>query len=165
MAYSGKFRPKNPHKYDGNVDDIIFRSLWERQVMRWADENPKVVKWNSEEVIIPYLCETDNKIHRYFMDFKIQFNNDEIFLIEVKPKKRTEPPKKPKRQTKRFLSESLTFVKNKSKWKAAKQYANKHGMKFVIWTEDTLKQLGIKITNEKVQRTNRRSKKKPGSKS
>jgi hypothetical protein len=166
MSYKGKFHPKNKEKYEGNVENIFFRSLWERQVMRWCDENPNVVEWNSEEIIIPYLCETDNCIRRYFVDFKIRFNNGETFLVEVKPKKQTAAPIKPQqRQTKRYISESLTYIKNQSKWKAAKQYANKYGMKFVIWTEDTLKQLGIKITNENVQRKNRRSTKKPRQKS
>jgi hypothetical protein len=160
MSYKGKYKPKNPNKYDGDVDNIYFRSLWERQVMKFCDQNPKVILWNSEEIIIPYLCETDNKIHRYFCDFKIVFNNREIFLVEVKPYKQTSPPiKKPKqRQTNRYISESLTYIKNQSKWKAAKAYASKNNMKFVIWTENELKQMGILNTNTKRRRRKKNEK-------
>ena len=51
MAYKGKFRPKNPQKYRGDPTKIIYRSLWERNCMRYFDENPNVLKWSSEEVI------------------------------------------------------------------------------------------------------------------
>jgi hypothetical protein len=39
----------------------------------------------------------------------------------------------------------LTYIKNQSKWQAAEQFAAARGWKFVIWTEDTLKAMGIKI--------------------
>ena len=149
MAYKGTYRPTNLDKYTGDPSKIVFRSLWERQVMKWCDNNPKVIGWSSEEIVIPYLCETDKKVHRYFMDFYIKFDSGQELLVEVKPKKQTEPPKKPKqRRTRRYISESLTYIKNQSKWKAARQYAAKKGMKFDIWDEDKLKLLGIKIVRE-----------------
>jgi hypothetical protein len=52
--YSGSFKPKNREKYAGDVSAIKYRSMWERQVFRWCDENSSVAKWSSEEIVIPY---------------------------------------------------------------------------------------------------------------
>lgn len=145
MTYKGKFKPKNKEKYVGDVNNIIYRSLWERNVFRWMDEQSFVKKWNSEEVVIPYICETDNKFHRYFIDVWFTTAEGKTFIIEIKPKSQTVPPKKKIRKTKRYISESLTYIKNTSKWKAAQEYAANRGWIFQIWTEDTLKQIGIKV--------------------
>ena len=39
----------------------------------------------------------------------------------------------------------MTYVKNQSKWEAAEQFAAKRNIEFQIWTEDTIKGLGIKL--------------------
>ena len=65
MAYKGKWKPKNIKKYKGDYTKIVYRSLWERNVFRWMDANPDVIEWNSEEIIVPYICGTDRKFHRY----------------------------------------------------------------------------------------------------
>jgi len=145
MAYKGKFTPKHPEKYVGDVKNIVYRSLWERNTFRWIDANSSIVYWNSEELIVPYVCETDKKVHRYYMDLWFQTRDGKNYMIEIKPKKQTQPPKTPKRKTRRYIKESLTFVKNQSKWKAASEFALDRGWTFEVWTEDTLKQLGIKI--------------------
>lgn len=144
--YKGKYRVKNPNKYRGDPTKVEYRSMWERQVFRWLDDHPGVVWWNSEETVIPYRCSTDNKIHRYFVDITVKFKGkSKPFLIEIKPKKQTEPPKTPKRKTKRYLNEVMTYMKNESKWKAASSYCKNNGLEFSIWTEDTIKGLGIKL--------------------
>lgn len=143
--YKGKFRPKNPDKYEGDFRNIVYRSLWERQVFKWIDENPDVMKWSSEETIVPYRCATDNKYHRYFMDLKVRFKNGQTYLIEIKPKKQTEQPKRKSRITKAYVNEVMTYAKNQSKWKAAEEYCKDRGWIFEVWTETTLKNLGIKL--------------------
>jgi len=145
MAYRGKFTPKHPEKYVGDVKNIVYRSLWERNTFRWIDTQSSIVYWNSEECVIPYVCETDNKVHRYFMDLWFQTKEGKNYIIEIKPKGQTKPPKTPQRKTRRYIKESLTYVKNQSKWKAASEFALDRGWKFEVWTEDTLKSLGIKI--------------------
>ena len=142
MAYSGKYRVKNPSKYKGDHTNVVYRSLWEKHVMKWCDEQSDVVKWSSEEVVIPYVYEVDNKIHRYFMDFKITFNTGKTILVEVKPHKETKVPNGDKR-TKRYLSEAMTYVKNQNKWKAATEFAKDHKWGFEIWTEHELNAMGI----------------------
>ncbi|WP_370656660.1 TnsA endonuclease N-terminal domain-containing protein, partial [Klebsiella pneumoniae] len=64
-------------------------------MMRWLDNHPDVVKWNSEEVVIPYFCNADGKKRRYFMDFWARFKDGQEFLFEVKPAKETKPPVRP----------------------------------------------------------------------
>jgi hypothetical protein len=142
MAYSGKYKVKNPSKYKGDHTNVVYRSLWEKHVMKWCDEQSDIVQWSSEEVVIPYLYEVDNKIHRYFMDFKIKFKSGKTILVEVKPNKETKVPKGDKR-TKRYLNEAMTYVKNQNKWKAAAEFAKDNGWGFEIWTEKELTALGI----------------------
>ena len=143
MAYSGKFIPKNRDKYRGNPKKITYRSLWEKTFMKYCDSNPSILEWSSEEIIIPYYSPVDRKYRRYFPDFFIKsLNRDGSVskkIIEIKPKKQTVPPKKPKKKrSKRFLTESKTYVTNCSKWKAAKKYCQKRKWIFQILTEDHL---------------------------
>jgi hypothetical protein len=145
MSYKGKFRPKFPNKYKGDPSNIIYRSLWERNCMVYFDQNPSVLKWSSEEVIVPYKSPIDGRWHRYFPDFLIRVRNKEgmteTILIEVKPLKETREPKKRSRVTKQYLYEVRTWGINNAKWKAAKDYCADRKWKFMIITE---KELGIK---------------------
>ena len=142
MAYSGKFSPKNPTKYLGDPTNIIYRSLWERRVMVHLDENPGVVKWSSEEVVIPYLSPVDNRWHRYFPDFYVQTKNKQGMLesriLEVKPKSQAVAPKAKKRVTKQYIQEVMTYGINEAKWKAATEYCKDRNWKFVVLTEDDI---------------------------
>ena len=143
MAYSGKFKIKNVNKYKGDFDNVIYRSLWERNVFKWCDENPKVKFWSSEEVIVPYFYEGDKRYHKYFPDIKIVFE-DKTILVEIKPEKETHPPTG-QRRTKQYIAEGLSYIRNMNKWEAANDYAKDRGWEFQVWTEDTLKDLGIKL--------------------
>jgi hypothetical protein len=144
MAYKGRYKIKNPRKYKGNPTQVVFRSLWERQVFRWCDNENSVLQWSSEEIIIPYRCKTDNRVHRYYPDVYIKTKQGE-YLIEIKPKKETNPPRNGSRKTKKYLNEVMTYIKNTSKWDAAKDYCADRGYTFQIWTEETLTSMGIKI--------------------
>jgi hypothetical protein len=139
MNYKGKFRPNNRQKYKGDITNIIYRSLWERSFMRYCDENKDIVEWGSEELIVPYISPLDNKQHRYFPDFYIKTKNGDKFMVEIKPKKFTRPPKPKKRVTKAYMHETKEWHRNQAKWKAAKNVCEKLGWKFQIITEDHLK--------------------------
>jgi hypothetical protein len=145
MFHQGKFRPKHPEKYIGDPTNIIFRSSWELKFMSWADQKESIVRWRSEETIIPYRSPIDNKIHRYFVDFQIQVRDKsgslQTYLIEIKPEKQTKPPVKQQKVTKKYLQEVLEWGKNEAKWKAAEEYAKDRNWKFIILTEN---ELGIK---------------------
>jgi hypothetical protein len=132
MAYKTKFTPKNPNKYIGDWTKIICRSLWERNVCKFFDDNPYIKKWAFEEIAIPYTSPIDKKIHNYFPDFLVEFDNNgdkKFWMIEVKPKKQT------------FLKENaskrdtITWIVNQAKWKAAEQYCSKNNIEFKIITE------------------------------
>jgi hypothetical protein len=139
MFHKRKFVPTFAEKYAGDPTNIICRSSWETRFANWCDKNPSVIKWSSEETVIPYRCPTDNRIHRYFIDFKIQIktkdNQVRTYLIEVKPAKQTVPPIHPGRTTKRYLAESYMFMKNQAKWAAARSYAADRKWEFKIITE------------------------------
>ena len=89
MSNKGRFRPKNPQKYKGDVNNIIYRSTWEIKVMNYLDDNPNVIWWGSEEFAIPYFSPVDRKKHRYFPDFIAKMRKSDgsvmTYVIEVKP--------------------------------------------------------------------------------
>lgn len=145
MSYKGKFHPKFPQKYKGDPTNIIYRSLWERNCMRYFDQNPSILGWSSEELIVPYKSPIDGRWHRYFPDFVIKVRNKygttETIVIEVKPYKETKEPIKKSRITKQYLYEVQTWGINQAKWKAAQEYCDDRKWKFMILTE---KELNIK---------------------
>lgn len=145
MAYKGRFSPKNYKKYKGDPTNIIYRSLWELKAMKYFDENPNVLEWQSEEIAIPYISPVDNRYHRYFPDFIIKVSlpdgKTKTMMLEVKPKIQTKEPKKQKRMSRKYLTEVATWGVNQSKWAAATEYCLDRGWTFQLITED---QLGIK---------------------
>lgn len=139
----GKYVPRNIRKYRGDYKNIIYRSSWELKFMKYCDLNENVLEWGSEEVIIPYRSPLDNRVHRYFVDFYIKVKdvngNINKYLIEVKPKRQTQPPAKQKRQTKKYIYEVSEYVKNQAKWQAATEFCEDRQWNFMIITEDELK--------------------------
>ena len=75
--YQGKYRPKNPIKYKGDPTNIVFRSSWELKAMKYFDLNENVLKWQSEELAVPYKSPIDGRWHRYFPDFLIEVRTKE----------------------------------------------------------------------------------------
>ena len=142
MSYKGKYKPSNPEKYRGDVTNIIYRSLWERKFLRYCDTNDNVLEYSSEEMFVWYRSPVDSKPHRYFPDFyiKVQESTGQIkkYLIEIKPKRQTAPPQKPKRQTKQYLYEAYEYAKNQAKWKAAEEWCADRGYEFKVLTENEL---------------------------
>ena len=144
MSYKGKFRPKNHKKYLGDFREVIYRSSWELKFMQYCDTNKSIVKWSSEEIVIPYRSPVDNRVHRYFPDFYVKYRdvkgNYQEKVIEIKPAKQVKEPKVQKRRTKRYVSEVFTYATNKAKWEAAEDFCKDRRWKFQILTE---KELGV----------------------
>ena len=142
MAYRGRYIPTYPKKYKGDPSNIIYRSLWERKFMVYCDRNDRILEWGSEEFFIPYRSPLDGKIHRYFPDFyvkvKTKQNTIKKWVVEVKPKAQTSPPRTPKRKTKKYITELRNYAINDAKWKNAIEYCNDRNMEFIIITEDEL---------------------------
>ena len=144
-SYKGKYKPSFPNKYRGDVTSIIYRSLWERKFMVYCDTNENVSEWSSEETVIRYYDPTSKKVRRYFPDFMIKVKepngSTKKYVIEIKPKRQTLPPPKPKRQTKGYIAEAYEYAKNQAKWEAAKEWCADRGYEFKVLTEN---ELGIK---------------------
>ena len=143
MPQKGWFRPRNPNKYKGDANGIVYRSSWELRVMKYLDDNPAVIWWASEELPIRYISPIDNKVHRYFPDFivrtKRKDGQETTMVLEVKPYRQTQMPVQ-KRRTQKFINEMATYAVNQEKWKAADLFCKEHGWQFKLITE---KELGI----------------------
>ena len=141
MPYKGKFQPTDTAKYKGNLRNILYRSMWERQCMVYFDRNVNVIEWSSEEIIIPYVSPFDGKVHRYYPDFLVKVKQGldiKTFVIEIKPSKFLKPPNRTRKKTKSYLYEVREWGRNSAKWKAAEHFCEQKEWTFAVWTEKTL---------------------------
>lgn len=136
MAARGRFKPKNPEKYVGNVNRVMFRSSWELRFMMWLDQNPAILRWGSEELAIPYISPLDMKPHRYFPDMIIMYKHKDGSIrkeiVEIKPYKETVMTPRATDRDKQAL------IVNNAKWKAAHDFASLNGATFRVITEKTM---------------------------
>lgn len=154
MTLKGKYTPQNISKYKGNWKNIVHRSGWERQVMKYLDENEAVIEWSSEELIIPYTSPLDGLRHRYFPDFwiKVRRPDGELreYIWEVKPHAQSVQPTltedATKAQKRRYALSVRTYAINMAKWTAARDICTQKGWTFHIITE---KQLATFTNNRK----------------
>ena len=130
-----KYQLLNPKKYLGNTTNIYYRSSWEKKFMLFLEQSPVITQWSSEELIVHYFSIVDRKWHRYFPDFFVEFHTGHKFIIEIKPFSQRIYNKKGHQQ----------FLVNQSKWQFAKQFAEEHGMEFLVFDEYDLRQIGIPI--------------------
>lgn len=146
---SGKFKPKNPWKYKGDLSKIIYRSKLELDFMKKLDNDIKVKAWVSEppKYMVRYLSPKDGKYHRYFIDFYVEKEvNGSIqkFLVEVKPSSHVKKPVPPKpsldivvnrKRQARYRAKKLAHAIIHAKRKACQEMATKNHMKFIFITE------------------------------
>jgi len=135
------FKPKNPQKYKGNPNNIWCRSNLELRFYLWLDTHVNVLEWGSEEIVIPYISPKDNRPHRYFPDAwaKMQTKTGiQTYLVEIKPYSQTHLPRPQKRQTRKYLTEVMTFAINDAKWKSAQAFCQDKGWKWKVITEKEL---------------------------
>ena len=143
MAESIKslFKHTKPRKYKGDINNIICRSSREKRFCSWCDLNESIIEWGSEEFWIPYRA-PDGKVRRYFPDFIIKVKEStgqvKTYVIEVKPKKQTRPPKPRKNVTKSYIYECKTYAVNLAKWEAANEWCKDRKIEFKIVTEQEL---------------------------
>ena len=118
----GIFVPKNIDKFIG--ERAIYRSGLELKFFRFCDNNPKVVRWGSENVDNYVVIKEGNAITKY--------------LVEIKPYKQTLKPTTKYKQKKHIIYEQVQFVRNQAKWEAARKYCKGRGYKWLILTEKEL---------------------------
>lgn len=136
----GIFKPKHPQKFIGKF--AVYRSSFELKFMRWADMNPNVLEWSSEQVIVPYVSPVDGRAHRYYVDNFVAIKEGDVvkkYLVEIKPFSQTHPPKPSKRKKPAtVMYEQTQWVINQAKWTAAKEFAKRKNVEFIILTEKEL---------------------------
>lgn len=151
----------NENKYISDPTKIVYRSSLEQRFCIFADKSPKIIKWGSETIGIPYsMWDYDKKTvtkHTYYVDFYLLVENknsptgQEEWLIEVKPEAEylaiinNIPPAKPEKITAKSLEtweyNLKMFHRNKHKWAAAQEYAKNKHMIFYVVTEKVIPQL------------------------
>jgi hypothetical protein len=142
---TGKFTPRHPEKYMGDVNNIIFRSSWELSAFRFLDGNRNVIHWCSECLPIPYpkpvSPHEDSRGWRpatYFPDIYVEYmdTSGKIIkeVVEIKPAKQTRASRSKNPKIK--LQENYTYLVNETKWKYAKAWCSKRGITFRLATEN-----------------------------
>jgi len=138
----GKYTPRNPEKYVGNVGNILYRSSWELDTNKFLDFNVNVLRWASEPFPIPYIKPTDGKIHYYYPDYWVEYKTTKGKILqeiwEVKPLKQTKSTSNVGKSKKQQLIESVVLAINRAKWKAAEAFCKKNKIKFKLITERQL---------------------------
>jgi len=135
----GRYFPKNRDKYVGNINNIVYRSSWELSFMKFLDHNPSILNWGSEIIAVPYLKPTTGRIHKYYPDFWVKYKDKAGTIIqeviEVKPEKYTKQPTTVGKNKKTQLYEAVAWAINKAKWKHARLFCDKYGMRWRVVTE------------------------------
>lgn len=116
-----------------NNEPIIYRSSYEKKFIYWLENNKTIKYWGSECFFINYTSIIDGKIHRYFPDYFIEFIDGTKMVVEIKPYNQTHKP-----INENNIWANKEYMKNISKWKAAKEYCDARGYKFKILTENTI---------------------------
>ena len=135
----GIYEVKNKEKYVG-VKNPRYMSSWELDFMRFLDDNPNIIKWGSEIVVVPYYSPVDERNRRYMVDIFMQYRNRhgdiKTELVEIKPFNQTQQPKQTKgKKKKTYLKEVYTYNVNQAKWNSASRYAKERGWTFRVITE------------------------------
>lgn len=104
--------------------------------MKFWDSRPDVLRWNNEEIVIPYLSPKDNAVHEYFPDFYVELtdrnNIVQKYIVEVKPIHEAE-----EKYAKHDRSKQSLGVNN-AKWASAAIYCDSRGLIFKVITEHSL---------------------------
>lgn len=115
--------------------------------MKFFDSRSDVIRWGSEEIIIPYLSPADNRVHRYFPDFFIEYKDKDgntiKEIVEVKPLHESEEKFAKSERSKEALAV------NTAKWKAASLFCAAQGMIFRVLTEKSIFHQGVKKERKK----------------
>lgn len=127
----GNYQPLNPEKYIGKHIPK-YRSGWELQFMRMADNHPSIIAWASESHKIPYLHPITGKRSNYIPDFFVVYVDKDgkkhAEIIEIKPSGQTIGSAKGQ-------YDQAHAVINEAKWRAARTWCAAQGIGFRIVTE------------------------------
>ena len=165
----GYYKVQNPEKYVGDPNLVVYRSSWEFSFCKYCDFSPAIKRWSSEPVKVPYYdriskleeckkmgLDPNNPrnwvVKNYNTDFWVEIDKGgdvlEKWFIEIKPKHKLKKPKPPAdhaplKEQRRFNMMAKEYLINEAKFAALKEWANKNGCKFYVFTEDHLMKYGI----------------------
>lgn len=138
----GKFAPQFPEKYIGKKTPT-YRSGWELTFMQFCDNNPAIISWASESVVIPYRNPLTGKSTVYVPDFLIVYQDKngqkKAELIEVKPAKQSTME-----AAGNSIRNKAAVAVNFAKWAAATKWAKQQGISFRVVTEHDIYHKGAK---------------------
>lgn len=150
-SHKGWYKLVHPEKFLKVLDETMqsskdgyvqYKSSLELKFLRYCDLNKFIKNFSLEPFPIPYVKPTDGKVHRYYIDFYVEFMSGHKVLVEIKSFNETVKPLKPKKITpktaQQFNEAIQTYLINISKWKACEEFAKSHDMKFMILTEREL---------------------------
>ena len=138
----GIYKIENPHKYVGDIHNIIYRSSWELKFCRYCDLNPNILKWVSEPFPITFWNPIDKKTHKYNPDYYIKVKkkdgSEENWILEIKPSSQYQLDKKPilksgnltEKKIQSYNHQMETWIVNRAKFDAAMRFAAANGYKF-----------------------------------
>lgn len=140
----GYYTPINPTKYKGQYP-IIYRSSIEKKFMIQCDTDPRIIEWMSETFSINYYNILDKKWHAYWPDFLVKIKGSNGFpvtyVVEAKSDKQLVKPVRPKNNNTKALAKYVeaykTYVTNVCKIETLKKFAQSHGMKVLLYTENS----------------------------
>jgi predicted Zn-ribbon and HTH transcriptional regulator len=102
----------------------------------FCDKNPNVLKWSSEEIVVPYYDTVQEKWRRYYVDAFVEIlegDNKKKYLVELKDIRATVKPTVSKRKKKStIIYEQTQYQNNLDKWEHAKKFAKDKGMEFIV---------------------------------
>lgn len=138
----GYYKLKNPSKYINIREQIIYRSSYELKFCGLCDDNPKIIRWQSEPFNIAYFDPILKKNRQYYPDYLIVTENLECInkiVIEIKPLTFLTKPTYPKKVTaqslKNYNFRMRVFITNMAKFQAAKAYCEARGMTYSFLTD------------------------------
>ncbi len=166
--HQGNYIPSNKDKVIklNSQGGMYYRSSWELKIMTWLDNNPKIKRWGSECIIIPYQMthfeksgDMEIKKHSYYPDFYYEIDNEDgttkKVIAELKPmkdflmvqnlqeQKLLIPQNPTMKKLKNFEYDVKMAQKNSEKWKALIKYSDLKGWTFIVITEVHLKKMGL----------------------
>jgi len=110
---------------------IHYRSSWERDVMICLEKCADVNEYYGDDhLCIPYYIH--GKPHRYWPDFTVNLQNNETYILEIKPVDQAE------------------WEINQAKWEYAVKYCNKRDWKFQVWTQKHIRKIKTRATRHDV---------------
>ena len=134
----GIYRVSNKEKYLGQCSPE-YKSRLEAKMMFYLDHSPGVLKWTYESFPIKYVDESSNgKIRNYYIDFVAVVKTPkgpQTVWIEVKTESEANFPGPQARKNPETMK---LWIKNQSKWAAARKLAESRGHKFIVITEKEL---------------------------